>query len=262
MIELPSFKHKDIHSSGFLCVYHIAVLFRAPVRLGKLKDGDVDAVQEDFDHVIESAENYIAFKVTPVPKPIIPYMDDRNIPEQNEGTGKLGSLTPQGKEEGRICEPRKRICNQDSLVDPFTTIPADDCDPGVRSSKSSPSPSTLALPQLPESFHHKRPPSQHEVKLHEPGSNYKVIIDLTIDTDPVEFTERGPNSSLSSSTPGVLPPPKVFHHKRPHAQHEVKLHELRPNHNIIIDQTGYPEPVESPEQAIALESGAVQTPSR
>ncbi|KAI0479592.1 hypothetical protein F4859DRAFT_441053 [Xylaria cf. heliscus] len=63
MLELASFKQKDYLTSGFLCLYHIALLFRAPGRLGRLKHGDVIATQKYLDRVIKLAENYIGVKV-------------------------------------------------------------------------------------------------------------------------------------------------------------------------------------------------------
>ncbi|KAI0443731.1 hypothetical protein F4803DRAFT_574156 [Xylaria telfairii] len=63
MIELSSFSQKDHLTSGFLCLYHISLLFRSPMRLRRLKHGGVIATQRVLDHVIQAAENYIGVKV-------------------------------------------------------------------------------------------------------------------------------------------------------------------------------------------------------
>ncbi|GAP89491.1 hypothetical protein SAMD00023353_3800030 [Rosellinia necatrix] len=59
MIEVPSFIHKDSQRSSFLCIYHVALLFRERSHLWRLEHGNVTASKEDFDYVTQLAENYI-----------------------------------------------------------------------------------------------------------------------------------------------------------------------------------------------------------
>ncbi|KAI3342158.1 hypothetical protein F4824DRAFT_511911 [Ustulina deusta] len=64
MIELHSFTQSDYHGSGFLCLYHIMLLFRRPHGLTKLKHGNITMPQEYLDDITQPAEKYIGIKVT------------------------------------------------------------------------------------------------------------------------------------------------------------------------------------------------------
>ncbi|KAI1355232.1 hypothetical protein F5Y01DRAFT_311150 [Xylaria sp. FL0043] len=63
LIELPSFICRDDYSSGFLCLYHLLLLFRRPFALGKLEHGNITVPQEYPDRIIPPAKNYVGIKV-------------------------------------------------------------------------------------------------------------------------------------------------------------------------------------------------------
>ncbi|KAI0811952.1 hypothetical protein GGR55DRAFT_604208 [Xylaria sp. FL0064] len=63
LIELPSFICEDDYSSGFLCLYHLLLLFRQPFALRKLKHGNITVPQEYPDRIIPPAKNYVGIKV-------------------------------------------------------------------------------------------------------------------------------------------------------------------------------------------------------
>ncbi|KAI0407615.1 hypothetical protein F4802DRAFT_620525 [Xylaria palmicola] len=107
MIELPSFTHKDCYSSGFLCMHHIALLFRNPLGLKKLKHGDVTAKQKNFNRVTKLAKSYLGIEAEGRQEDmmfnskLIPQLNDSNNDWslQKKDSTKLESTTPQGKPE-------------------------------------------------------------------------------------------------------------------------------------------------------------------
>jgi len=63
MIELPSYMSMESSASGYLCAYHIYLLFRTPVKLWELQNGDVEATKRDVDTIMKAVTEYIGIKV-------------------------------------------------------------------------------------------------------------------------------------------------------------------------------------------------------
>ncbi|KAI1271068.1 hypothetical protein F5Y07DRAFT_404796 [Xylaria sp. FL0933] len=63
LVELPSFICEDDYSSGFLCLYHLLLLFRQPFALRKLEQGNITVAQEYPDRIIPPAKHYVGIKV-------------------------------------------------------------------------------------------------------------------------------------------------------------------------------------------------------
>ncbi|KAI1814159.1 hypothetical protein GGS20DRAFT_549646 [Poronia punctata] len=63
MFQLPSYKSMEPHSPGYLCLYHVALLFRMPVRLWALENGDETAQEAEFDAFQKMVETYTGIRV-------------------------------------------------------------------------------------------------------------------------------------------------------------------------------------------------------
>ncbi|RWA09833.1 hypothetical protein EKO27_g5270 [Xylaria grammica] len=223
MIELPSFTHKNHHSSGFLCLYHIMLLFRMPVYLRKLKHGDVVATQKHFDRVIKPAEKYVGIKVEePVGEMALISalglgVDDRdyNESEKKEASVKLEVHTPQ-KRAGKLIH--KEIKMIDLTGEAGSSSPNLSTTSNLVDSKSRvDSGASVQLPLKP--FRHKPSPAPYKVKHYQKGSTYRDILDLRFNREPVgskellaQFTTgtgqtpfRRPGESLEEHSQRPLP---------------------------------------------------------
>jgi hypothetical protein len=78
MLELPSYTSMENYSSGYLCAYHIYLLFRTPVKLWELQNGDVEATKRDVDTIMKAVRGYIGIKVGANPD---------SLPEHHPYTG-------------------------------------------------------------------------------------------------------------------------------------------------------------------------------
>ncbi|GAW17080.1 hypothetical protein ANO14919_065300 [Xylariales sp. No.14919] len=207
MIELPSFTHKDHHSSGFLCLYHIMLLFRMPVYLRKLKHGDVVATQKHFDRVIKPAEMYVGVKVEePIGEMALISahelgVDDRdyNESEKKEASVKLKVHTPQ-KRAGKLIH--KEIKTIDLTGEAGSSSPNLSTTSNLVDSKSRvDSGASVQLPPL-KPFRHKPSPAPYKVKHYQKGSTYRDILDLRFNREPV-----GSKELLAQFTTGAVQTP-------------------------------------------------------
>ncbi|TGJ88698.1 hypothetical protein E0Z10_g124 [Xylaria hypoxylon] len=182
MIELPSFTRNDHYSSGFLCLYHVILLFRTPDYLRKLKHGDVIATQKHFDRVIKPAEKYVGIEVEEPTREMASNYElglnvngrNHNGSEKKEASVKLKTHTLQKRPQKRIY---KKIMTVDipeetrsSLPNLSTTVNLDDSEPGVDSAASP-----VILP-LPKSSRRKPPPVQYKFKHYQKGSTNRGIL--------------------------------------------------------------------------------------
>ncbi|KAI0538132.1 hypothetical protein GGR58DRAFT_513247 [Xylaria digitata] len=175
MIELPSFTRNDSYSSGFLCLYHIVLLFRTPAYLRKLRHGDVVATQKHLDRVVRPAEKYVGIQVEEPTKEAAPIselglgVDDgnHNGPEKKEASVKFEPHTPP---RGIKKRPYMKIITagipeetKNALPNVPTTGNVDDSEPGIDSA------ATPMVLRLPKRANHKPPPAAYKIKHYKKG---------------------------------------------------------------------------------------------
>ncbi|RYC61254.1 hypothetical protein CHU98_g4954 [Xylaria longipes] len=208
MIELPSFSQKDYLNSGPLCMYHIALLFRTPMHLRKLKRGDVIATRKDLDRVIQPAENYIGVKVKGSTENIaptsglVPNADDcdNNIPEEihfrievkiSQGNSKADGRQTRKHTHKEGSTPRKHFQeNRSFLPNLFPAGKPDDSRPGFGQAVGSQPAPTPIMHRSSKRSHHKTAPAQYNIKAYQPGSTYEDILDMSFDRAPVGSAEH------------------------------------------------------------------------
>ncbi|KAI1751751.1 hypothetical protein F4782DRAFT_547477 [Xylaria castorea] len=208
MIELSSFSQKDYLNSGFLCMYHILLLFRAPMLLKRLKHGDVVATRLDLDGIIQLAENYIGIKIKGSTEEIAPVSNltsnsndcNDDIPEKepfrievhkSQHNSKAEKHQPRKHTQKESSAPHKPIQeNRGSWFNSFTAREIDTSGPGFSEPGESQPASTPVMPRSTKRSHHKAAPAQYKIKTYQPGSTYEDILDMKFDIAPVGSAER------------------------------------------------------------------------
>ncbi|KAI0456986.1 hypothetical protein F5B21DRAFT_521977 [Xylaria acuta] len=246
MTELPSFGQKDYLNSGFLCMYHILLLFRAPMRLRKLKHGDAIATRKDLNRVIQPAENYIGVKVKGFTEEVASISGlasnakspNGDTPEQKRF--RIEAHIPQGNSKTEERQPRKRTHKEsitprkpswesrNSLLGSFTAGNLNDSRPGSSQPGSSRPAPPLMMPRSPKRNHHKAAPAQYKIKTYQPGSTYEDILDMKCDGAPVGSAER-----LAQYMTGAVQTP----YRRP--GETLEEHSKRPTPNYPNDRQGW-----------------------
>ncbi|KAF2973355.1 hypothetical protein GQX73_g211 [Xylaria multiplex] len=143
MIELPSFTRNDAHSSGFICLYHIILLFRKPAYLRKLRHGDVIATQKHLDRVVRPAERYVGIQIEEPTKEAAPTPELRlgvdggnhNGPQKKEASMKLKLHIPPKRHRKRPYEKATAAGlseeTKNALPNLSTACKVDDAEPGI-----------------------------------------------------------------------------------------------------------------------------------
>ncbi|TRX95247.1 hypothetical protein FHL15_003939 [Xylaria flabelliformis] len=198
MIELPSFSHKDYLHSGFICMYHVLLLFRAPTRLRKLKHGDVVATPKDLGRIIQPAENYIGIKIEGSTKEMTPaYRLESKANAHNHDTAEQNpfGIEVQKSAHKESSAPRKSIKENKSYCTP---------EPGSSRPGNSKTTPTPVKPHSTKHNHHKAAPAQCKIKAYQRGSTYKDILGIQFDRAPVGSSER-----LNQYRTGVITTPFI-----------------------------------------------------
>ncbi|KAI0551966.1 hypothetical protein F4679DRAFT_582028 [Xylaria curta] len=208
MVELPSFSQMDCLDSGFLCMYHVLLLFRAPMCLRKLKHGDAVATQKDLDRIIQPAEDYIGIKIegsteeTTVVDRLVSSSNDRNdsMPEKKalgtqvykpEHNLKAEKHQPQKRTQKESSASRDPIQeNQSSWFSSFTTRKLDNSEPGFSQPENSEPAPTSMKPRSTKRSHHKAAPAQYNIEAYQYGSTYEDILELKVNRAPVGSVQR------------------------------------------------------------------------
>ncbi|KAJ2986907.1 hypothetical protein NUW58_g4807 [Xylaria curta] len=214
MIELPSFIQADSLRSGFLCMYHISLLFRSPTHLKKLEHGNMIATREDLDWVIKAAENYIGIKVKEAPVNLEPITNLLLNTMSSDRGGNLGKkqVNTRTKSNALLRELAANKCEFKELTLKETTasklspktgsslsnlfITGNLDDPGL--SFASP------YPKCPghKRSHHKPAPVQYTIKTYRHGSTYHDIVD----PEKITRAPAGSAERVAQFRTGVIKP--------------------------------------------------------
>ncbi|KAI0183553.1 hypothetical protein EV127DRAFT_446634 [Xylaria flabelliformis] len=203
MVELPSFTQESYLNSGFLCMYHILLLFRAPMRLRKLKHGNVVATWKELDY-IELYKKSI--KKTTLVSRFAPNSND-NIREENAFRAQVSKEEHQPQKHIQKMSSARHEPIQENRSSWFSSFTARKLDTSGRGSSqledSKPAP-TAMKPRSTKRNHHKADPTQYKIKAYQRGSTYKDMLGTQVDRAPVGSVER-----LNQYRTGVITTPFI-----------------------------------------------------